>query len=63
MVLSDPPLLSVLALMVHALKGLKAVCWLQDVFPEIVAWAYFQRHCDRSIATERFWRLLQQVVE
>ncbi|HKY71748.1 MAG TPA: glycosyltransferase family 4 protein [Nitrospira sp.] len=34
-VLSDPPLLSVLAALVGMVKPLKTVCWLQDVFPEI----------------------------
>jgi|SRR5262245_13586929 len=34
-VLSDPPLLSVLAAMVRMFKPIKTVCWLQDVFPEI----------------------------
>src|SRR5262245_33897717 len=34
-VLSDPPLLSVLAAMVRVVKPIKTVCWLQDVFPEI----------------------------
>jgi colanic acid biosynthesis glycosyl transferase WcaI len=34
-VLSDPPMLSVLALVVRTCKRLKTVCWLQDVFPEI----------------------------
>lgn len=34
-VLSDPPLLSVLAVIVGLLKRCKTVCWLQDVFPEI----------------------------
>jgi len=34
-VLSDPPLLSVLAVIVGRLKHVKTVCWLQDVFPEI----------------------------
>jgi glycosyltransferase involved in cell wall biosynthesis len=34
-VLSDPPLLSVLATIVRFVKPIKTVCWLQDVFPEI----------------------------
>ncbi len=34
-VLSDPPLLSVLAALVRLGKPVKTVCWLQDVFPEI----------------------------
>ncbi|PWT74388.1 MAG: glycosyltransferase WbuB [Chloroflexi bacterium] len=34
-VLSDPPLLSVLAAMVRIVKSVKTICWLQDVFPEI----------------------------
>jgi colanic acid biosynthesis glycosyl transferase WcaI len=34
-VLSDPPLLSVLAAVVRMIKPVKTVCWLQDVFPEI----------------------------
>jgi glycosyltransferase involved in cell wall biosynthesis len=32
--LSDPPLLSALAAILHRLKGGKTICWLQDVFPE-----------------------------
>src|SRR5689334_19719284 len=34
-VLSDPPLLSVLAAMVRMVHPVKTVCWVQDVFPEI----------------------------
>jgi len=34
-VLSDPPLLSVLAAMVRFVKPVKTICWLQDVFPEV----------------------------
>ena len=34
-VLSDPPMLSVLAVLLGRLKGWKTLCWLQDVFPEI----------------------------
>ncbi len=34
-VLSDPPLLSVLAALVRMVRPIKTVCWLQDVFPEI----------------------------
>jgi colanic acid biosynthesis glycosyl transferase WcaI len=34
-VLSDPPLLSLLAAVVGMVKSVKTVCWLQDVFPEI----------------------------
>lgn len=34
-VLTDPPLLSVLAAAVRAVKGCRTVCWLQDVFPDI----------------------------
>ena len=34
-VLSDPPILSVQAVLLGRLKGWKTVCWLQDVFPEI----------------------------
>jgi len=34
-VLSDPPLLSVLAAVVGMVRSVKTVCWLQDVFPEI----------------------------
>ena len=34
-VLSDPPLLSVLAAMVRLVRPVKTICWLQDVFPEI----------------------------
>ena len=34
-VLSDPPLLSVLAAMVRLVKPVKTICWLQDVFPEV----------------------------
>jgi len=34
-VLSDPPLLSILAAVVGKIRRVKTVCWLQDVFPEI----------------------------
>lgn len=34
-VLSDPPLLSLLAVMVQFIKPVKTICWLQDVFPDI----------------------------
>lgn len=34
-VLSDPPLLSVLAVIVGTLKHVKTYCWLHDVYPEI----------------------------
>ena len=34
-VLSDPPLLSLLAAIVSLIKPVKAVCWLQDLFPEV----------------------------
>ena len=34
-VLSDPPILSVLAALLGRLKRWKTICWLQDVFPEI----------------------------
>ena len=34
-VMSDPPLLSVLAAFLGRLKGWRTVCWLQDVFPDI----------------------------
>src|SRR5438445_13598126 len=34
-VLSDPPMLSVLAARLGRLKRWKTICWLQDVFPEI----------------------------
>ena len=34
-VLSDPPMLSVLAAVLGRLKRWKTICWLQDVFPEI----------------------------
>lgn len=34
-VLSDPPLLSVLAAVVGMVTPMKTVCWLQDVFPDI----------------------------
>ena len=34
-VLSDPPLLSVMAAIVRMVRPIKTVCWLQDVFPEI----------------------------
>jgi putative colanic acid biosynthesis glycosyltransferase WcaI len=34
-VLSDPPLLSVLAVIVGRLKNVKAYCWLHDVYPDI----------------------------
>ena len=41
MVLSDPPLLSLLALGLRVFKRVKTVCWLQDVFPEIAVRAGF----------------------
>jgi colanic acid biosynthesis glycosyl transferase WcaI len=34
-VLSDPPLLSVLAVIVGTLKKVRTYCWLQDVYPDI----------------------------
>lgn len=34
-VLTDPPMLSVLAMLVKKLLRRRAACWLQDVFPEI----------------------------
>jgi glycosyltransferase involved in cell wall biosynthesis len=34
-VLSDPPLLSALAVIVGALKNVKTYCWMQDVYPDI----------------------------
>src|SRR6476619_6407495 len=34
-VLSDPPLLSVLAVIVGKLKHVKTYCWLHDVYPDI----------------------------
>src|SRR5215217_333627 len=34
-VLSDPPLLSVLAVMVGNLKNVRTFCWLHDVYPDI----------------------------
>ena len=34
-VLSDPPLLSVLAVIVGALKNVRTYCWLHDVYPDI----------------------------
>jgi putative colanic acid biosynthesis glycosyltransferase WcaI len=34
-VLSDPPLLSLLAAMVQFVRPVRTICWLQDVFPEI----------------------------
>ncbi|MDH4186281.1 MAG: glycosyltransferase family 4 protein [Nitrospira sp.] len=34
-VLSDPPLLSVFAVIVRIFRPIKTVCWLQDVFPDI----------------------------
>ena len=34
-VLSDPPLLSVLAVIVGKLKNVKTYCWLHDVYPDI----------------------------
>ena len=33
-VLSDPPLLSFLAVTVQLIKPVKTICWLQDVFPD-----------------------------
>jgi glycosyltransferase involved in cell wall biosynthesis len=38
-VLTDPPLLSVLAALVGTVKRCRTVCWLQDVFPEIAVQA------------------------
>ena len=35
-VLSDPPLLSALAVVVGALKKARTYCWMQDVYPDIV---------------------------
>jgi glycosyltransferase involved in cell wall biosynthesis len=37
--MSDPPMLSVLAVLVGRFKRWKVVCWLQDVFPEIAVQA------------------------
>ena len=34
-VLSDPPLLSLLAAILRCIKPVKAICWLQDVFPDV----------------------------
>jgi len=34
-VLSDPPLLSLLAAIIRLVKPVKAVCWLQDLFPDV----------------------------
>src|SRR5207245_751635 len=34
-VLSDPPILSLQAVLLGRLKGWRTVCWLQDVFPDI----------------------------
>jgi len=34
-VLSDPPLLSLLASLVSCFKPVKTICWLQDLFPEL----------------------------
>jgi glycosyltransferase involved in cell wall biosynthesis len=34
-VMSDPPLLSLLAVLVGTMKRCKVVCWMQDVFPDI----------------------------
>ena len=38
-VLTDPPLLSVLAAVVRMVKRCKTVCWMQDVFPDIAVQA------------------------
>ena len=38
-VLTDPPLLSVLAAVVRMVKRCKSVCWMQDVFPDIAVQA------------------------
>lgn len=38
-VLSDPPLLSVLAAVIAMFKPCKTVCWLQDIFPDIAVQA------------------------
>ena len=53
-VMSDPPLLSVLAVVVRLLKRVKTVCWLQDVFPEIAIRA-------GVISEGLFARFLQQI--
>ena len=60
-VLSDPPLLSVLAALVQMIKPVKTVCWLQDVFPEIAVRAGvlpegFGARCLRRLAK---WSLRQ----
>ncbi|HET9845016.1 MAG TPA: glycosyltransferase family 4 protein, partial [Nitrospira sp.] len=60
-VLSDPPLLSVLAAVVRMIKPVKTVCWLQDVFPEIAVRAGilpegFVARCLRRLAQ---WSLRQ----
>jgi colanic acid biosynthesis glycosyl transferase WcaI len=60
-VLSDPPLLSVLAALVQMIKPVKTVCWLQDVFPEIAVRAGvlpegLVAHCLRRLAQ---WSLRQ----
>ena len=47
-VLSDPPMLSVLAVLLGWLKGWKTVCWLQDVFPEIAVQAGALRNGKRA---------------
>jgi glycosyltransferase involved in cell wall biosynthesis len=58
-VLSDPPLLSVLAVIVGVLKRCKTVCWLQDIFPEIAirAGVLSEGHLARVLRWIASWSL------
>jgi glycosyltransferase involved in cell wall biosynthesis len=48
-VLSDPPLLSALAVIVGAVRGVRTYCWMHDVYPDIAVRAGMLR--DGSIAS------------
>lgn len=66
-VLSDPPLLSVLAAVVRAVKRVKTVCWLQDVFPEIAVRAGvlpegFLARWIRRLGRWSLWQMDQVIV-
>jgi glycosyltransferase involved in cell wall biosynthesis len=43
-VLSDPPLLSALAVIVGAVRNVRTYCWMQDVYPEIAVRAGMLRN-------------------
>jgi hypothetical protein len=66
-VLSDPPLLSVLATAVQFIKPVKTICWLQDVFPDIAIRAGILREGPvgrilKRIARWSLYRMSQIVV-